>query len=79
MAINAYPLFLSREEVAELTGRKFKNLQIDNLRRMGISFQINASGWPIVVRSAIEPIKTSKENPSDRIKKWEPSVLSKAS
>ncbi|WP_083340454.1 DUF4224 domain-containing protein [Chromobacterium vaccinii] len=62
----AYQLFLSQEEVAQLTGRKFRNLQIGTLKLMGISFQVNASGWPIVVRSIIEPVKTNKSNPANR-------------
>lgn len=47
-------LFLDREELAVLTGRKNKRHQIDALRRMGVTFFINASGLPIVTRAAVE-------------------------
>lgn len=47
-------LFLTQEEVAELTGKGRKSLQILQLRLMGIAFYINACGRPIVCRSAIE-------------------------
>ncbi len=46
--------FLDREEIAFLTGRKTKSHQIDALRRMGITFFINAKGHPVVARAAIE-------------------------
>lgn len=47
-------LFLNQEEVAELTGRRRKSLQIAQLRRMGVIFRINACGQPVIARSAIE-------------------------
>ncbi len=47
-------LFLNSEEVADLTGRRQKSRQIDELRRMGVAFWINTTGHPKVARSAIE-------------------------
>ena len=47
-------MFLAREEIAILTGRKTKRHQIDALRRMGITFFVNATGHPIVTRAAVE-------------------------
>lgn len=47
-------MFLTREEVADLTGRKVKKKQIEHLRTLGIVFWINALGVPVVPRSAIE-------------------------
>ena len=47
-------IFLEREEVVTLTGRKLKRHQIDALRRMGITFFVNATGHPVVTRSAVE-------------------------
>lgn len=47
-------IFLEREEIAVLTGRKSKRHQADALRRMGIAFFVNATGHPIVTRAAVE-------------------------
>jgi hypothetical protein len=46
--------FLTKEEVATLTGVKFKSRQIIQLRTMGLPFWINALGHPIIPRSAID-------------------------
>lgn len=46
--------FLEDNEVATLTGRKFKSLQVDQLRRMGVPFFVNALGRAVVARAAIE-------------------------
>lgn len=47
-------MFLEPAEVAELTDRKFKSLQIKWLRENGVAFRISATGHPKVARSAIE-------------------------
>ena len=47
-------LFLTHDEVAELTGRRRKSLQIAQLRRMCVIFRVNACGQPVIARSAIE-------------------------
>ncbi|NML61791.1 DUF4224 domain-containing protein [Massilia sp. RP-1-19] len=66
--------FLTRDEVAELTGRKNKRLQAEHLRKLGLPFWINAAGAAVVPRSAIEGTRT----PAPATKpKWEPSVLRK--
>ena len=46
--------FLTAEEVAELTGRKFKSLQIKQLRTMGIVFFDNAMNAPVVPIASVE-------------------------
>jgi hypothetical protein len=46
--------FLTKEEVAELTGLKTKRRQVEQLRKMGLPFWLNAAEAPIVLRSAIE-------------------------
>ncbi len=46
--------FLTKEEVAELTGRKQSRLQAEQLRKMGLPFWLNAANVPIVPRSAID-------------------------
>lgn len=51
-------MFLTKDEVAELTGRKTKSKQIEQLRTMRIPFWVNALDAPVVPRSAIEGRKT---------------------
>jgi len=63
--------FLEPAEVAELTGRKMKSLQIQTLRQMGIPFHINATGHPVVCRSVVEG--SGKPEPEKRA--WTPRVL----
>ncbi|MCG9063905.1 DUF4224 domain-containing protein [Laribacter hongkongensis] len=70
--VDTDPLFLTTEEVALLTGRKFKSKQIEALRQMLIPFRINANGRPIVTRAAIEG-RQQKEIATT--KKWQPSAL----
>lgn len=62
-------VFLSHEEVCELTGARIKAKQIEVLKRNGIRHTIKASGWPCVVASAItgEPAARTQERP-----KWTP-------
>jgi len=47
-------MFLTSDELAELTGRKIKSKQIEALRRMGLPFHVNAVGKPVVPAAAIE-------------------------
>lgn len=47
-------IFLTREQVIVLTGAKIKKRQIRMLRLHSIRHYINAAGWPVVPRSAIE-------------------------
>ena len=61
--------FISEEDVATLTGRKIKSCQVEQLRKMGIAFYINAAGRPVVPRSSIEG------RPQEQIEKaWEPNI-----
>jgi hypothetical protein len=46
--------FLTREEVKELTAAHRKKRQINILRAQRIPFFINAAGWPVVTRAAIQ-------------------------
>jgi Domain of unknown function (DUF4224) len=77
--IPSKPIFLTLQEVAELTGikigRRGKNreqLQTDWLRGSGIPFWTNAQGRPIIARAAIEG-RTSEQESTP--KKWQPKVL----
>ena len=45
--------FLTKEEVARLTGRKTRHLQAAQLRQMGIPFRVNAVGEPVVTVAAV--------------------------
>lgn len=47
-------MFLTADELAELTGRRIKSKQIEALRRMGLPFHVNAAGKPVVSVSTIE-------------------------
>jgi hypothetical protein len=73
------PLFLTLEEVAELTGVKVgrhgksrEELQTEWLRGSGIPFWTNARGRPIIARSTIE-VRASEAEATP--KKWQPKVL----
>jgi hypothetical protein len=65
------PLFLTSDELRELTGRAVKAKQIEQLRRMCIAFRVNGCGRPVVTRTAVEGHpETASEKPS-----WTPTVL----
>ncbi|SDO28386.1 protein of unknown function [Halomonas shengliensis] len=56
-------LVLSREEVREVTGCAQRALQRQHLDALGIPYQVNAEGWPVVLRSrAIEVLGGSAAN-----------------
>ena len=65
--------FLTKEELATLTGRKTKSKQIEALRKMALPFWVNALNAPIVPRSAINQVPTEKKQERER---WVPNVLS---
>ncbi|SCX92302.1 protein of unknown function [Nitrosospira sp. Nl5] len=64
-------MFLTPDEIAKLTGRKVRRLQVEQLRTMGIPFYVNAVGRPVVVRSILE----SKKEPAQPRERWQPKVL----
>ncbi|QYF95599.1 DUF4224 domain-containing protein [Massilia sp. PAMC28688] len=66
-------LFLTRDEVAELTGWKTKTKQIQHLRTLGMRFWINGQGLPVVPRSAIEGLRPPSE--PARVKVTAPAFL----
>lgn len=63
--------FLTNDEIATLTGRKIKSKQIEHLRQRGIAYYVDATGHPVVLRSAIEG-KNSAPKPETT---WKPNVL----
>jgi hypothetical protein len=62
-------MFLNQDELVILTGRPQKSKQIEQLRRMGVPFYVNAVGKPVVARAIIEG---RREAAPKREKKWEP-------
>lgn len=62
-------LFLTRAEVAELTGAQIKRRQIEVLVRNGIRHTVNAAGWPMVTRAAVEGGAESQAAPQ---RAWKP-------
>lgn len=51
--MNAH-LCLSRTEIAELTRAQTKARQLAFLRKNGIRHYVDAHGWPVVTRAAVE-------------------------
>ncbi|MFC3031051.1 DUF4224 domain-containing protein [Pseudoalteromonas fenneropenaei] len=47
-------LFLNKQEMSELTGRKQRQKQVEQLVSMQILFTLDAFGWPKVLRKTIE-------------------------
>ena len=68
------PLFLTDQEIVELTGRKLRRLQIDQLRRMLVPFNVNAFGRPVVTRTALTGAQSAKKEAAQ--KGWAPRVAS---
>lgn len=50
------PVRLSKPEVADLCGSPRKVHQIGFLRLNGIPHYVDAHGWPVVVRDAVDPL-----------------------
>lgn len=61
-------LFLTGEELLELTGRKKRKLQREALARMGIAFRSRDSdGFPLVLRSVLEPLTNPQKRREPRL------------
>lgn len=61
-------MFLDTAELFALTGRRQKARQVDQLRRMGVPFWVNASGHPVVTRAALEGGSSNPQSAPT----WEP-------
>lgn len=68
--------FLSPDELRTLTGRARKALQVEQLRRMGLPFWVNAAGRPVVARAAVEGANIAGDNKNGD--SWQPNVLKQA-
>ncbi len=66
-------MFLTREEISHLTGRKMKGAQIKALQKMYIPYLVNATGHAIITKAAIEG-RSQKANPKTP-RSWSPKVL----
>ncbi|WP_199103214.1 DUF4224 domain-containing protein [Aquitalea sp. ASV11] len=64
------PLFLTTEEVAQLTGYTIKRKQVEALRSMGVVFRVNPAGTPIVTRAAVEGHGAGEASKQ----KWQPAI-----
>lgn len=56
-------LCLTRDELAELTHAKLKAKQLAFLRSNGIRHYVDAHGWPVVTRSAVEGAQDQAQAP----------------
>ena len=75
-------VFLSQEEVAELTGIKRGRdgksafqLQSEHLRKYGIPFFPNAAGRPIVAKAAVEGGVSDHNSSHPKTTTWRSAVL----
>lgn len=66
-------LFLDDDELAQLTGRKTKSRQVAWLKDSGIPYRVNATGHPVVTRTAIEGRIVADKPPEPQ--PWVPRVL----
>jgi hypothetical protein len=73
---NIEPLFLTPEELLDLTGRKLKHLQIEELKRMLIPFRVNALGKPVVTRAAVLGMKAAVAETAPKAG-WTPRLASR--
>ena len=64
-------MFLTDDELFELTGYRQSSKQIAMLRKQGVPFNVNASGHPKVARAVIEGGKQAA--PKRAIADWNPS------
>lgn len=65
------PLFLTADELRELTGYATRTRQIAQLRVMGIPFRINGCGRPVVTRMAVEGDRQNEPAATA----WRPALL----
>ncbi len=63
-------MFLTPDELKELTGYRQPSKQVAMLRKQGVPFHVNAAGHPKVARAVLEGGKHSDQK---RIATWTPS------
>lgn len=67
-------MFLTPEELVELTHAKRRDTQIRALRMMGIEYKLRPNGTPAVLCSHIEKVfgGVQSEKPATPTPRWEP-------
>ena len=65
-------VFLTKQETRTLTGTALRVKQIDVLRENRIPFTLNASGWPVVTRAAVEG---RRDAPQAVTREWQPASV----
>lgn len=63
-------MFMTSDELAELTGYRQPSKQVAMLRRQGVPFHVNAAGHPKVARAIIE--RSSSNETHKPQKNWTP-------
>lgn len=66
-------IFLTKDEVAELTSFKRHAQQIRALRAMGLPFLVNPAGRPIVTRASVVGVGLVEAAPQGR--RWQSSKV----
>lgn len=64
-------MFLTPDEIADLTGYRQASKQITMLNKQGVPFHVNAAGHPKVARAVIEG--RYKPSRPEKDKTWTPS------
>lgn len=64
-------IWLTAEEVQELTARKRWSAQCRALQRMGVAFRPNAAGRPLVERAAVEKAARTGKSAKRSEPDWE--------
>lgn len=59
-------LWLSDDEVADLTGKRQRRKQCDELARLGVKFRVRGDGFPLVERWQFEgqPVAKRRREPN---------------
>jgi hypothetical protein len=65
-------LFLTNQEIIELTGFRQRTRQVAMLRAQGVPFHMNAAGCPKVARAFIEgrTLKTAHQSQKGWVPSW---------
>lgn len=63
-------LFLTDDEVAELTGYRQRRKQVEMLKRQRVPYHVNAAGQPKVARAVLEGARGDRNG---QAKGWTPS------
>ena len=62
--------FLDDDALVAFTGKRQKSKQIEQLRRMGVRFFVNAAGHPVVTDAAVNGKQPAKQGKPAWSPKW---------